>query len=101
MSNETTSETRELAALRERTRELEAELEALRRAHEAQTRWLVSDRLALAEEIELEVARLREEIEWRKGVMEHQEEQLEMLKSSRSIRYTEPLRWLAATVRRR
>lgn len=97
---ETTSEVRELDALRERTRELEAELDALRRAHEAQARWLVSERLALAEEIEREVTTLREEIEWRKGVMEHYEKQLETLKSSRSLRYTEPLRRLAATLRR-
>jgi archaellum component FlaC len=98
---ETTSESGELDALRERTRELEAELEAVRRAHDAQARWLVSERLALADEIEREVGRLREEIEWRKGAMERYEEQLETLKSSRSLRYTEPLRWLAATIRRR
>ena len=77
--------------------ELEAELEALRKAHEAQSRHLVAERLALAEEIEHEVGALREEIEWRKGVME----QLEALKESRSIRYTEPFRRVAATLRRR
>jgi hypothetical protein len=101
MPNETTSETGELDALRKRACELEAELAALRRAHEAQARWLVSERLALADEIEREVGTLREEIEWRKGVMEHYEEQLETLKSSRSLRYTEPLRRLAASLRRR
>ena len=101
VSNPTTSELDELQALRKRTGELEAELDALRRAYEAQARWLVSERLALADEIEREVGRLREEIEWRKGAMERYEEQLETLKSSRSLRYTEPLRWLAATIRRR
>jgi len=80
---------------------LEAELAALRQAHEAQARQLVAERLALAEEIEREVETLREEIEWRKGVMEHQEEQLETLRSSRSLRYTEPLRRIGAVLRRR
>jgi 2-polyprenyl-3-methyl-5-hydroxy-6-metoxy-1,4-benzoquinol methylase len=81
--------------------ELEAELEALRAAHEAQARQQVAERLALAEQMEREVETLREEIEWRKGVMEHQEKQLETLKQSRSLRYTEPLRRAAATFRRR
>jgi O-antigen biosynthesis protein len=81
--------------------ELEAELEALRLAHEAQARQLVAERLSLAEEIEREVGTMREEIGWRKGVMEHQEEQLETLKQSRSLRYTEPLRRVASALRRR
>jgi hypothetical protein len=33
--------------------------------------------------------------------MEHQEEQLEVLRSSRSLRYTEPLRRVAGVFRRR
>jgi len=86
---------------REREAELEAELAALRKAHEAQARHLVAERLALAGQMEEEVGRLREEIEWRMGVMEHQEEQLEVLRSSRSLRYTEPLRRAAGLVRRR
>jgi uncharacterized coiled-coil DUF342 family protein len=97
MSNPTTSELDELQALRQRTRELEAELDALRRAHDAQARRLVAERLALADEVEREVETLREEIEWRKEVMEH----LEPLRDSRSVRYTAPLRRLAAFLRRR
>jgi transcription elongation factor len=87
--------------LETRVRELEDELELLRTAHEAQARHLVSERLALADEIEREVGQLREEIEWRKGVMEHQQEQIETLVSSRSLRYTEPLRRIASVFRRR
>ena len=75
---------------------LEAELDALRRAHEAQARQLVAERLALANEVEREVETLREEIEWRKEVME----QLEPLRDSRSVRYTAPLRRIAAVLRR-
>ncbi len=96
MSKPTTSELDELQALRERTRELEAELDALRQAHEAQARRHVAERLALANEVEREVETLREEIEWRKEVME----QLELLRNSRSLRYTEPLRRIAGALRR-
>jgi methionine biosynthesis protein MetW len=88
--------------LRERVAELEAvraELEAVRRAHEAQARHLVSERLAFADEFESELEPLRDELEWRKGVMEAQEEELSMLKASRSLRYTEPLRRLAGLFR--
>jgi len=95
---------RELEHLRplgNRVHELEAELAALRLAHEAQARRLVAERLALAGEIEHEVQVLREEIEWRKEVMGEQEKQLETLKNSRSLRYTEPLRRIAAVLRRR
>jgi hypothetical protein len=56
----------------------------------------VAERLALADEVEREVETLREEIEWRKEVME----QLEPLRDSRSVRYTAPLRRLAAVLRR-
>jgi hypothetical protein len=97
---QTTSETDEIHALRQRARELEAELEGLRRAHEAQARHLVAERLALANEIENEVKLLREEIDWRKEVMEVQEESLETLRNSRSLRYTEPLRRIASALRR-
>jgi uncharacterized coiled-coil DUF342 family protein len=97
VANPTTADLDELQALRERTRELEAELDALRRAHDAQARRLVAERLALANEVEREVETLREEIEWRKEVME----QLEPLRDSRSVRYTAPLRRIAAVVRRR
>ena len=96
MSKPTTTELDELDALRVRTLELEAELGDLRRAHEAQARQHVAERLALANEVEREVETLREEIEWRKEVME----QLELLRNSRSLRYTEPLRRIAAALRR-
>jgi hypothetical protein len=88
-------------ATAERVRHLEAELELLRTAHEAQARFLVQERLALADAMEREVGELREDIEWRKGVMAHQEEQLETLRNSRSLRYTEPLRRIAGIFRRR
>jgi hypothetical protein len=87
--------------------ELEAELDQLRRAHEAQARHLISERLVIAGEIEREVGQLREEIAWRKGVMEHKEEAIEHhrgvieeIQSSRSIRYTAPLRRMAGLLRR-
>jgi hypothetical protein len=85
----------------ERVRQLEEELETLRAAHEAQARFLVQERLALADAMEREVGELRADIEWRKSVMEHQEEQLEVLRSSRSLRYTEPFRRIAGVLRRR
>jgi hypothetical protein len=90
-------ELEELRPFAERTRELEVELDALRRAHEAQARQHVAERLALANEVEREVETLREEIEWRKEVME----QLEPLRDSRSVRYTAPLRRIAGVLRRR
>jgi 2-polyprenyl-3-methyl-5-hydroxy-6-metoxy-1,4-benzoquinol methylase len=96
----------ELARLQEfaRLHEFEGvreELELLRRAHEAQARHLVAERLAFADQFENEIEPLRAEVEWRKGVMDAQEEQLTMLQSSRSFRYTEPLRRFAAAFRRR
>jgi methionine biosynthesis protein MetW len=90
--------------LDQRARELEAvraELEALRRAHEAQARHLVSERLAFADQFESEIEPLREEVEWRKGVMKVQEKELAELRESRSLRYTEPLRRIAGRLRRR
>lgn len=86
--------------LRERVRELEAELDALRRAHASQSRRLISERLAFADQVEAEITPLREEIAWRKEVMEQQEKHLEILRQSRSLRYTEPLRRIAAALRR-
>jgi hypothetical protein len=87
--------------LRERVSELEAELEALRRAHDAKSRHLISERLAFADQQEAEITPLREEIEWRKEVMEEQEKHLDVLRQSRSLRYTESLRRIAAALRRR
>jgi O-antigen biosynthesis protein len=90
--------------LRERSADLDAvraELEAVRRAHEAQARHLISERLAFADEVESEIEPLREEVEWRKGVMEAQEEELKTLRESRSLRYTEPLRRIAGLFRTR
>jgi hypothetical protein len=91
------SDSSEIQELQSRVRSLEAELQTLRTAHEAQARFLVQERLAMADEIEGELATLREEIEWRK---EH-EELLKTLQGSRSIRYTEPFRKLASVLRRR
>jgi O-antigen biosynthesis protein len=76
--------------LRQRSSDLEtvrAELEALRRAHEAQARHLISERLAFADQFESEIEPLREA--------------LAILQESRSLRYTEPLRRIAAALRRR
>jgi 2-polyprenyl-3-methyl-5-hydroxy-6-metoxy-1,4-benzoquinol methylase len=64
------------------------ELELLRKAHLAQGRQLISERLSVADEI----ARLREEVDWRKGVMEEYERQLERIHTSRAYRYTAPVR---------
>jgi 2-polyprenyl-3-methyl-5-hydroxy-6-metoxy-1,4-benzoquinol methylase len=86
--------------LRQRTSELEtvrSELESLRRAHEAQARRLISERLAFADQFESEIEPLREEIEWRKGM----EKDFARLQESRSLRYTEPLRRIAAALRGR
>jgi hypothetical protein len=84
-----------------------ADYEALKRAHDAQSRHLIAERLVLAEQIEQEVGQLREEIEWRKDVMEKQEAAIEhhkkvveVLLNSRSIRYTEPLRRIASVLRK-
>ena len=88
---------RELTA-HERLHELEdasRELELLRHAHLAQSRHLISERLSFADEI----ARLREEVDWRKGVMEEYERQLERIHTSRAYRYTAPVRRVVATFR--
>jgi O-antigen biosynthesis protein len=82
----------------ERLEELEGmsrELDLMRRAHEAQGRHLVSERLAFAERIgQLDdaVETLREEVEWRKGVMEEYERQLARIHGSRAYRYATSVR---------
>jgi O-antigen biosynthesis protein len=91
----------ELDQVREELQLLDEAHQLLQQAHEAQARRLVAERLALADRIESDVVQLREEVEWRRGVMEAQEAQLTMLQESRSLRYTAPLRRLAATLRRR
>jgi 2-polyprenyl-3-methyl-5-hydroxy-6-metoxy-1,4-benzoquinol methylase len=103
----------ELVALGERSRELKqagaelettsAELELLRRAHEAQGRNVISERLSFAAqlaELDRERGQLREEAEWRKGVMEQLEQHVATLEGSRTFRYTAPLRRVAAAFRR-
>jgi hypothetical protein len=75
------------------------ELELLRRAHEAQARHLVSERLAFADQFQSEVGPLREEVAWRKGVMEEFERKLARIHGSRTYRYTAPIRWLRALLR--
>jgi hypothetical protein len=94
------SERSEVEVLQSRVRELEAELATLRTAHDAQARFLVQERLALADEIEREMEVLQEEIEWRKGVMEHQQEVIERFQNSHLVRYTAPLRKVARAFRR-
>jgi methionine biosynthesis protein MetW len=84
--------------LEDASRELEdasRELELLRHAHLVQSRHLISERLSFADEI----ARLREEVEWRKGVMEDYERKLERIHASRAYRYTAPVRRAVATFR--
>jgi 2-polyprenyl-3-methyl-5-hydroxy-6-metoxy-1,4-benzoquinol methylase len=95
---ETQVDLRRLAELEDASRELQL----LRRAHEAQARHLVSERLSVADQMaELDgvIERLREEVEWRKGVMAEQERQLERIHGSRAFRYTAPLRRAAAALR--
>jgi O-antigen biosynthesis protein len=83
--------------------EAHAELELLRRAHEAQARHLVAERLAFADEVaevNAVMERLREEIEWRKGVMEEYERRLQRIHASRAYRYSAPIRRLLGADRR-
>lgn len=94
-----TSETEELHALRRRVAELEAELDSLRQAHEAQARLRIAERLALANEVELEVETLREEVEWRTEVMGEYEKQLDRIRSSRAYRYSAPARRMLTRLR--
>jgi 2-polyprenyl-3-methyl-5-hydroxy-6-metoxy-1,4-benzoquinol methylase len=92
------TELKKLHELENASRELKnasRELELLRRAHLAQSRHLISERLSFADEI----ARLREEVDWRKGVMDEYERQLERIHASRAYRYTAPLRRVVATFR--
>jgi chromosome segregation ATPase len=101
----------ELRALREELDErasqlnaLRAELDALRRAHDEQSRHLISERLAVAENAAAllgEIEELKADVEWRKSVMTTYEEQLETLRNSRSMRYTASVRRLADAVRSR
>jgi 2-polyprenyl-3-methyl-5-hydroxy-6-metoxy-1,4-benzoquinol methylase len=77
------------------------ELELLRRAHEAQERHLISERLTFAQRFESEIGPLQEEVEWRKGVMEEYERQLERIHGSRAYRYSAPVRRMLATLRGR
>jgi len=87
----------EVAALR-------ADLAELRRAHDAQARHLVIERLTMAEAsaaFASEVEELKADVEWRTSVMKTYEEQLEALRTSRSVRYAAPLRRLAGVLRTR
>lgn len=91
------------AKLREGREEAMEELSLLRQAHEAQARHQIAERLAFAEqaaEQEEVVERLREEIEWRKGVMEDLEAQLQRIRTSRAYRYAAPVRRLLGSRRR-
>jgi hypothetical protein len=93
---------RELQATREELEGTREELELLRRAHEAQARHLISERLSFADqtaELDSVIDQLREEVEWRKGVMEEYERQLQSIQNSRSFRYTAPIRRIMMTLR--
>ena len=93
------SKLEETRAELERTR---AELADLRRAHDAQARHLVVERLAMAETTAAllsEIDELKADVEWRKSVMKVYEEQIETLHNSRTFRYTATVRRLASTLR--
>jgi O-antigen biosynthesis protein len=92
----------ELQGTREELQGTREELELLRRAHEAQARHLISERLSFADqtaELDSVIDQLREEVEWRKGVMEEYERRVESIQSSRSFRYTAPIRRIMMTLR--
>ena len=88
------------AKLEGRRDDMRRELELLRRAHEAQARQMIAERLAFAEERERVIGRLEEEIEWRKGVMEDLEAQLQRIRHSRAYRYSAPVRRLLGAAHR-
>jgi hypothetical protein len=101
----------ELERIRARLSESEAALAALRadfaelgRAHEAQARHLVVERLAVAENaatLLAEIEELKADVEWRKGVMKVYEDELEILRNSRSVRYSAQIRRAARALRPR
>jgi hypothetical protein len=101
----------ELERQRQRLTETETALAAVRadlaelgRAHEAQARHLIIERLAVAENAAAllgEIDELKADVEWRKGVMKTYEEQLETLRNSRSLRYSASLRRVAGALRTR
>ncbi|MGH3079760.1 MAG: methyltransferase domain-containing protein [Gaiellaceae bacterium] len=101
----------EVAALQAELDRERSELDLLRKAHVAQARHLIKERLAFADRLEDaqgEISRLKEEVEWRKGVMEEFERrvgeleaQLARIHGSRTFRYTAPIRSLRAAFRRR
>jgi hypothetical protein len=101
----------ELERLRHRLAENEAELAAARadlaelgRAHEAQARHLVVERLSVAENaaaLLAEIEELKADVEWRKGVMKVYEDELEIRRNSRSARYSDTIRRAARALRPR
>jgi hypothetical protein len=87
----------ELAAVR-------ADLAELGRAHEAQARHLVVERLSVAENaaaLLAEIEELKADVEWRKGVMKVYEDELGILRNSRSVRYSAQIRRAARALRPR
>jgi hypothetical protein len=89
----------DLNAELERVRARLAELE---RAHEAQARHLVIERLSVAEnaaDLLSEIEDLKADVEWRKGVMKAYENELEILRNSRSVRYSARIRQAARSLR--
>ena len=101
----------ELERLRHRLAETEAELAATRtdlaelgRAHKAQARHLVTERLAVAENaagLLAEIEELKADVEWRKGVMKVYEDELEIRRNSRSARYSDTIKRAARALRPR
>ena len=94
-------------ALEEAKAELErvrADLAELRRAHEAQARFLVVERLSVAENAAAllnEIEDLIADVKWRRGVMKAYEEELAILRTSRSVRYAARMRQAARALRPR
>jgi hypothetical protein len=81
-----------------------ADLAELQGAHEAQARHLVTERLAVAEnaaDLLAEIDDLKADVEWRKGVMKAYETELEILRNSRSVRYSARIRHAARALRPR
>jgi 2-polyprenyl-3-methyl-5-hydroxy-6-metoxy-1,4-benzoquinol methylase len=95
LEDELEDASRELEDASRELKDASRELVLLRNAHLAQSRHLISERLSFADEI----ARLRKEVDWRKGVMEEYERQLARIHASRAYRYTAPVRRVVATFR--
>jgi lipopolysaccharide transport system ATP-binding protein len=103
-------------ALVARLTELERRLAGMLTAHEARGRRLMAERLAFADHVhdlreelsaqltsrfEEELARLAEEVAWLREVVADKENHIRLLETSRTYRYTAPLRSVYGSIRRR